>query len=603
MRTLRSVAIGSLGFAACVVVALCALGQTVDPTSISIGSASPVCTGGNSTVPACITLPPGATIDKVDVFFLFDDTGSFAGFVPTVASIFAALVTDLETALPGVELGFGVGRFEDYGGPGNGFSGESTSGRPFILNQPIVTAATAGGAAARDALIAAALARTAPGFGGDGPESSIAEGLFQVANGTGFDGNGDASTTGVGGAQVAGALPTQTSPDASGDVPAFSTLAPGVPASGSVGGAGFRSGTLRLAILATDICSVAAFDPATGIPTTLTGAGVTVPVADVACSSTVPGSNRFGFVSNSKTSAGNTVSGAVAPAGAGTVPATIAALNARGIRVLGMGPSASPQPVGSGPSFSPSVLLSTLARLTGAVDEMGTPLVFDIGAGGTPLKNAIVAAITSAATLPIDITLAPSGTVPLGLSVNITPSVVPNVGPGQQACFNAMFTGATLPLPGTFGLEFQDADAGTPLGNIPVNVLCEFDPFGGIVRTPRRDIHLTIRRPSPDTEGVRCAETDPHSPDFDSIPFTPFPDGEVDIDLTLSPGDGTKHVCCEYISTSDAISAPVCDSIVLATGASQGPTTAPALSYPMLALTLLLLLVIAERRLWKKRRE
>ena len=102
--------------------------------------------------------------EKVDVFFLFDDTGSFAPFVRTVTSIFGGLVGDLETALPGVEFGFGVGRFEDYGGPGTGFSAEVPTGRPFTLNQPIITAADADGAAARDALINAALDRTAPGL-------------------------------------------------------------------------------------------------------------------------------------------------------------------------------------------------------------------------------------------------------------------------------------------------------------------------------------------------------------------------------------------------------------------------------------------------------
>ena len=135
------------------------LGQTTLPDSIFIDSGA-ICTGGSETFPVKITLPPGSTIDKVDVFFLFDDTGSFASVAPTVIGIFGGLVTSLEGALSAVDFGFGVGRFEDYGGPGTDFTGgfpEVPEGRPFILNQPIVTAATAGTAAARDALIATAL--------------------------------------------------------------------------------------------------------------------------------------------------------------------------------------------------------------------------------------------------------------------------------------------------------------------------------------------------------------------------------------------------------------------------------------------------------------
>ena len=459
-------------WAATVAIAPIAHAQEIDPPTISILEPSPVCSDGSVTEEACITLPPIAILDKVDVFFLFDDTGSFAGLAPSVITIFSSLVNDLETALPGVEFGFGVGRFEDYGGPGNGFSGEVVSGRPFILNQPIVTALDAGTAAARDALINAALAREAPGFGGDGPETDVAEGLYQVATGLGFDGDGNGLTTVIGGAQVAGAIASQNAPDASGDVPAFSTLAGTVVSSGTVGGVGFRTGSLRLVILATDICSVAAFDAGMGVPPMIVGTGGMVPTADFACTSLTPGIERFGFVSDSKTFAGNTIPGAVVPAGAGTVPATIAALNAAGIRILGMAPFGGPVPAGSGPSTSPSVFLSALARLTGAVDDTGNPLVFDIGGGGTPLKNAIVEAITETTTLPVDITLVSGGTVPAGLSVDAVPDVVPSVPPGGEACFDVTFTGTGSPN-GSFELQFKESASSAVLGAIPVDVGCQ----------------------------------------------------------------------------------------------------------------------------------
>jgi len=286
--------------------------QTViAPESISIGAGSPVCAGAEFTQEVCITLPEESIIENVDVCFLFDDTGSFASFVPTVTGIFADLVADLELALPAVEFGFCVGRFEDYGGPGTGFSGEYASGRPFILNQPVVTSADAGGDTARDALINTALSNTAPGYGGDGPESAIGEGLCQLATGVGFDGDGDSFTTGsTVGSQPAGALITQIAPDASGDVPDYASLDAGVIASGTVGGAGWRSSALRLTILATDICPVSAFDSALGIPATIDGAGGSEPVTEFACYNTTPGTYRFGYVSDSLTSFGNTISGA-----------------------------------------------------------------------------------------------------------------------------------------------------------------------------------------------------------------------------------------------------------------------------------------------------
>ena len=273
--------------------------QTVTPPSIAITSASPVCSESPVVERVCVELPAVSTASKVDIFGLFDDTASFEAIIPTLTQVFGLLVGELEAALPGVDFGFGVGRFEDYGGPGFGFSSQSAEGRPFVLNQPIVTAADAGGPKARDTLVNDAFTRTAPGLGGDAPEAAL-EALYQVATGRGFDGDGNGTTTGEGGGQPAGVLATQQAPDGSGDVPAFSSLASTVVRSGSVGGVGFRPDALHLVILATDQCSVAAFDPGAPIPDQLSGAGVSVPVSEFACSSTDPGDNRFGYVSAAK---------------------------------------------------------------------------------------------------------------------------------------------------------------------------------------------------------------------------------------------------------------------------------------------------------------
>ena len=152
----------------------------------------------------------------------------------------------LQTAFPGTDFGFGVGRFEEYAT----FAAEYATGRPFILNQPIVASSTTGYVGA----IQSALNRTTPGYGGDGPETDI-EALFQLVTGRGFDGNNNGTMQDSG---PAGLASTQLTPGTSGDVPAFASFVPDsangvLPAAGNIGGAGFRYGALPIVLLATDI--------------------------------------------------------------------------------------------------------------------------------------------------------------------------------------------------------------------------------------------------------------------------------------------------------------------------------------------------------------
>ncbi len=433
--------------------------QSVSPTSItSISGAT--CSGGSETYDVSITLPPSSNSGRVDVFLLFDDTGSFADEAPEVIAAFTRVVAFLQAAIPTADIAYGVGRFEDYGGPGADFGGGDSRGRPFFLNQAILSRSNPDFVAS----LSAALANVAPANGGDGPESSAGEALFQVAMGAGFDGNGNGSTLDSG---LAGSLIAQTAPGTSGDVPPFASYVGS--SSGDRGGVGFREDSLRIVILATDICSISPFDSSAPIPATITGTGSVEPTTAFSCS-TVPGVERYGFVSDALSNNTNTVSGAVAPRGSATLPQSIAALNAAGIRVIGLAPNGRPL-TDTGPSTDPSVMLSALARLTGAVDDSGTPLVFDITSGDQALANAIVDAVESVSSSPLDIELVSDG-MPTGLSTIATPSIQMNVAPGETANFSITFDASPAFTGGEVFLRFRDLSSGAVFGTIPARFTC-----------------------------------------------------------------------------------------------------------------------------------
>lgn len=118
--------------------------------------------------------------------------------------------------------------------------------------------------------------------------------------------------------------------------------------------------------------------------------------------------------------------------------------------------------------------------------------------------------------------------------------------------------------PHPFLFSITDTSGQQALCSFTLDVVQSFNPFGGIVRTPTRTVRGSIRKPTPDTTGVRCVETlDPNNPDFDSLPFMPFTSDPLEFDFKLSAGDGTKTVCCEFINNMSVISAPQCTEITL----------------------------------------
>ncbi|MFN9384180.1 MAG: SdrD B-like domain-containing protein [Pirellulaceae bacterium] len=390
-----------------------------------------------------ITIPgTGSLTNMVDVFLLFDDTGSFINNSPIVRGAFPDIMTTLQTSLPGTDFGFGVGRFEEYAN----FAAEYASGRPFILNQPIVASSTTGYTAA----IQAALNRTTPGYGGDGPETDI-EALYQLVTGRGFDGNNNGSTLDSG---PAGLAITQLTPGASGDVPPFASFvadpAQGVlPASGTIGGGGFRFGSLPIILLATDIG--VAYQPKG--ETSIVGAGgVSVPMTALTQQSrpTTPFNSGAG------------------------IQETVTALNALGALVIGLGTN----PLAT---IDPRQQLESLSKLTGSVNrsaasiangtpdpiDPGDPLYFQIASGfATSVSNGIVQAIQNAVTtVAIDIEVRASD--PRVRLVNHT-GVLPGVGSGMTSTFDIEITGDGSPR--RFDLQFVRAGTQVVIGSIPVVV-------------------------------------------------------------------------------------------------------------------------------------
>lgn len=449
-------------------VSVLAASTPVSPSSIDITSGG-VCSGsGSAAYPISISLPTPYVNNNVDVALLLDDTGSFSSEWSSVASTFSTVVDQLQAAAPGVTFGFGVSMFKDYGGAWTSVDSDDQQSRPFILNQPIITANTAGSTSALDTDIsdAVGLANQLPGSGGDAPEASL-EGLYQLATGAGFDGDGNGSDLDSG---PAGALATQESPGDSGDVPPFSSNV--APSSGSLGGIGWRPGALHIAIVATDTSPVAAFPAGAAIPANIISAnGDSEPSINFAYSSLTPGDNRTGYVANTTDPATSTITGAVAPAGAATVQATVNALNGLGIRVLGMGPGDAPTSADGPGGDASSTWLSSIARLTGATDASGNPLVFDTDVNPADLADAIVSNIQTSAAKPVNVGFTTSS-LPSDLSVSFSPSVVDAVAPGSTASTTATIKATDGSPDGTFSISFVDASSGAELGTIPVTIAC-----------------------------------------------------------------------------------------------------------------------------------
>jgi len=155
-------------------------------------------------------------IQRADVLFLVDTTGSMGGTISGLRTSLSSLVTMIRGMIP--DTAFGVAEHRDF--PLSPYGGSSD--RPFNLQQRITTNMSD--------ISAGVSALTASG-GFDGPESQI-EALYQAATGDGFRSSG-------GSTWVDPFVPSAGFDPSRGH--------------GMIGGAGFRMDALPIIILATDI--------------------------------------------------------------------------------------------------------------------------------------------------------------------------------------------------------------------------------------------------------------------------------------------------------------------------------------------------------------
>lgn len=162
------------------------------------------------------TLQFNPSIQKADILFLVDTTGSMGGVITDLRTSLTALVSAIRDAIPDAQ--FGVARHDDFPVAGYG----SGADRPYVLVQRITN---------NDMAVRTGVNSLTASGGADGPESQI-EALYQAAVGDGF--RSMTGTTWV----------PAFDPDAGFDADL---------GHGRIGGAGYREDAKPIVILATDI--------------------------------------------------------------------------------------------------------------------------------------------------------------------------------------------------------------------------------------------------------------------------------------------------------------------------------------------------------------
>jgi len=180
-----------------------------------------------------LTVPFTPEILQADVMFVLDTTCSMSGVLNTMTSNFSTVVSTI--TIP--NLAFGVAEYDDYAY--SDFGESSYGDLPFRLRQQITTNTSS---------VQSALGGLSTRSGYDWPESGM-EALFQAATGLGYDQDCDNSMDTLTDVPPFVAVASGPGQDAfSGN--ASGTYNPGLP--GSIGGVGFRSGSVPIVVYATD---------------------------------------------------------------------------------------------------------------------------------------------------------------------------------------------------------------------------------------------------------------------------------------------------------------------------------------------------------------
>ena len=171
-------------------------------------------------------------IERGDIAFLLDTTGSMGSTINAMGTQFSSIVTELESTFEDAAYGFAT--YDDYA---YGSMGSSTVDKPFELQIGVTTDLTR---------VQAELSAIPRGAGADGPESTV-EALFQAATGNGYDqncnGNYDTNT------DVLPFRASSSDPFGGTDGESYD---PSLDDVGLRGGYGFRNYSLPVIIYATD---------------------------------------------------------------------------------------------------------------------------------------------------------------------------------------------------------------------------------------------------------------------------------------------------------------------------------------------------------------
>ncbi|WP_434044776.1 MULTISPECIES: VWA domain-containing protein [Sorangium] len=175
--------------------------------------------------PAQDTLDFSTNISQADVVFAMDTTGSMSGSISNLQDALQEMIDQLAEEIP--SIGIGVTHYKDF--PISPYG--DSSDQPFFLAHRVMSVLTPAGRAS----VQGAVDSLRASGGNDVPESGW-EALYQIAHGTG---------TTEGNAEVPAFNPMTARP---GVVPAGETV-------GTLGGVGFRTGSLPIVVMITDVPS------------------------------------------------------------------------------------------------------------------------------------------------------------------------------------------------------------------------------------------------------------------------------------------------------------------------------------------------------------